>query len=198
MQLPQFALPRQDVDDGSGHATNNPILINLLNNMSIMKQLYAEFLKLHAQAFLSKHPNSNFSISAVQTQIQKHPNSIAFATGFMGIMSIINEIDFTNQMLLHEQKLRIFQLVTNCESHFFNFNQLFPPTPELLQSIHKISVLFIEIKKELNQLGLYAMPGTDLNQAVPTPNPAALQVHDREDSAQPDHDARVFKGRRIQ
>lgn len=158
MQLPQFVVQTHDADEHVNHQVNNPVLNNLIQQINEIKRLYNEFINLHARNFATQHSDFNLTIFSARVQLQKNPNIITFVTGFMGIMSIVGDIDLTNPQIVLQHKSKIFQLITNCEKHFFSFNEQYPATPELLQLICQISVVFTAVKQELNKLNLFDVP----------------------------------------
>lgn len=179
MELPQFVVQSSNADEHVNHQVNNSVLNNLIQLMNNIKLTYDAFMSLHAQIFASQHPDYNLTIFTARAHLQKNPNIITFVTGFMGIMSIAGDIDLTNPHIVLQHKAKIFQLITNCEKHFFSFNEQYPATPEMQQLICQISMLFTAVKQELKKLGLFDVPSYQFN-ANSNPN-SLLPGRARED-----------------
>ena len=179
MQLPQLALQHEDSDQNI-FVTDNPEMNILMQFMIHLKQLYNEFVRLHTIAITARNPNPKNAFFSPVTEIQRDQDCFRFVGGFLVIASLINNVDFADPVSIVQNKRIIFGTITNCEKHFFNFNQRFQATPELLLVIKQMSEAFTHIKQELSRLKLYDLPRVDLSQQSQNLNTSA-QARERED-----------------
>lgn len=194
MLSPENVLPTQF----DHYRTDKPELINLFNIMQRMELIFNEFMRIQKETVDPRNENPSNQLFSPSAQLLFDRDRMEFVNGFLAVSNIAKRTNFSDKQSIAINKNDIIYNISKCETYFFKFNQKYQADPKIMNTVAQMSLIFSEIKIELNKLELFDLPKLDLTQSVESSHSA---IHRRgresvEDAVRDDKD-RYFSRKRF-